>query len=216
MRTHKKILLFLLLFVLVFAAGCKESSDTSGDGEKEGFPEGVEGTALITYEFSSTEMPAWVTSAYVEIPIQLKIDPDDETIMNIRGDAHSTHYIQIKGAGGPTGTCFIQCDYPIHYYFIGTLNRTEKKGEKGCSIDGEFVTVYDIQDVNRYGDCPEVMVKKQDCIPLLLLPDDKKYQFTKDKLVDEKSKNPEEKATLSQVKFTQHIQKECNWKTESK
>ena len=136
--------------------------------------------------------------------------------MNVTGDGYTTYYTQIMGAGGPTGKCFFQCDYPMHYFFIGELNRTEQQGVKGCAIEGEITALYDVNDVKKYGDCPDYMIEGYSCVTFTELPKDKKWKFVKDDLVDVKSEVPEEKATLSRVKFTQFIQNECNWKTESK
>jgi hypothetical protein len=213
MKTHKKVFSILVLLFLLFAAGCKGDSTPSPSGDQsKGLPDGVDGTATITYEFTYNDDSAQ-SAVYVAIPVQLKIHAEDETVMEVIGDAYSTHYIQVKGAGGPEGSCFISCDYPIHYFYTGELNRIEENGKKGCSIVGEITQLYNLKDIQRSGTCPEVMIKKQDCMPFFIVPEGK-WTFTADKLVDQKSEVPLQKATLSQVKFTQHIQKECGWKTD--
>lgn len=105
----------------IILGGCKEdaSPTPSGDQGQPVLPDGVEGTATITYEFTYVDENSQ-SVVNVAIPIELKIDPDDEKVMNVTGDEYSTYYIQVKGSGGQSGTCFIQWDYPIHFFYIGT------------------------------------------------------------------------------------------------
>lgn len=89
----------------------------------------------------------------------------------------------------------------------------EKNGQEGCATEGEFTPLFDINDVNRFGSCPKVMIKRHDCSVPMVLPDGKKWTFTRDKLVDEKSKEPVEKATLSRVNYSTNVQEQCGGKT---
>ncbi len=105
----------------------------SGNQGQPSLPEGVEGTATITYELTYNDENCQ-SVVNVAVPIELKIDPDNENFMNVKGDKYSIYYIQVKGSGDQSRIFFIHWDYPIQFFFIGTSKRMIKMGRKAVLL----------------------------------------------------------------------------------
>lgn len=201
MKNKTWFFVFQLILIAVLASGCKSETppaqvDGASGGDKSAAESGSDdenGSASISYKWIFNQPPILVSVIQVDIPVIIRSDPDNEGSWMVQGASQGTAYLQLAGMD-QGNMCFVQCD--VLGSFIADGELTFDKDNPDCKIPIKFSSLYDFENAKTYGDCPDIINKKQICENhIKYLIDDHTYTFTNKKR--DVTQDTDEEVTLS-------------------
>jgi hypothetical protein len=180
MKISSKIWIIVLVLLSLLLAGCKDkptptalagggdqpSSEVSDQTKADEPASGDEGRMTLNYGYGNRSLPEWDVSTQVLIKPTIK---RDNGTYEVNGSERTTHYMKMKGAGGPTGQCDIHCDYPMTYTVKGQMKTVYDQGKVKCQFSLKFDQKN--EDPKIYGTCPSSMMTNGTCAGYLMILD---------------------------------------------
>lgn len=223
MHSRAKLLILLTILAMIILSGCDSdrpttsgtgsSGDDSGENSEEVTKgsEGDTGTGLISYTHVFNQPPYLVIVIQPDIPLTIRPDTDKPGNYLVQGSARATAFIQIQGQYGEN-PCFVQCDVPVSYIAEGDLVKDDFNNS--CKIPIKFYSMFDFDNVNMYGDCPELLPTKPICEGLVKnIKDENLYTFTKEIRMYPQPADIDVtlKAEIKNVVMPPGMKDTCNW-----
>ncbi|MCJ7734774.1 MAG: hypothetical protein MUP11_09515 [Anaerolineales bacterium] len=219
MSNRLKSLVLTLILILVTLTACGPNANASPVGDDLGEYGEVtkqqaaelaeEGSATVYYNY-------WMNNPNLDFKIQpvfyVNIVEAATGTFEVSGITEKHVTMRMTAAGGPTGSCQVQCDVNLRFSADGEIQLDQKTGECIIPVSFQFQPQQDEWILET--DCPEESQALIDCAVLsLVMADPSIYTFTKSKRDPSLSSDPSVvlKAEIQDVKMPAGVKGICNW-----
>jgi hypothetical protein len=215
--------MILLIFVSLLLTACgmdfgsvlPDPADGNGDNPDLSGPAGTaaveDGEADLDYTFRVDSLP--VTKILLEPRIPLVIDESEgDGPFVVSGIAEDRAYVKMQGKGGPTETCYVECDIPVRIAVDGMLKYDDVNNN--CMMPLTITLAPQEDESIITGDCPAEALEMIDCPAFLaMMIDVSTYTFTKEiREIDQPTAaGVVMRGKLENVVFPLKIQGLCEW-----
>lgn len=216
MNSQKRTICILLMVILVLV-GCKTKPTPSAPEDTGDETTGEEGWATLLYEFSDLQENVWALSVRAEVPVIIERGKENPEKFVVHGSRGTTYYTQIQTLNPDYTPCFVNCDFPMDFYFEGELARVFDENNKvNCQFRLKNDYTYDVKDVKRYGNCPFNMVEIFDCAGAFLIsggPPTNDWVFDKNNRVITPPMGPGQtlRAEITVTEWPEDMEDVCKW-----